>query len=71
MLISCYLIKAINFDLIYQKLESRKAALECTNAPTTQQKSKCWNVLVPSFISSEESGKELKGKEPYAYNYLH
>ena len=41
-----------------QKLESRKAALEHTNALSSEQKARWRTVLVSSFVSSEESGQE-------------
>ena len=41
-----------------QKLEARKAALAHTNA-LNEEKKKTWrDILVPSFMSSEESGEE-------------
>ena len=41
-----------------QKLEARKAALAHTTA-LNEEKKKTWReILVPSFMSSEESGKE-------------
>ena len=45
-----------------QKLESRRAALERTSALSEEQKTKWQEVLVSSFISSEESGEVIDGE---------
>lgn len=42
-----------------QKLEARKAALERSAGTTEAGKEKWRQVLVPSFMSSEESGEEF------------
>ena len=47
---------------ILQKLESRRAALERTNALSDEQKIKWREVLVSSFFSSEESGEVIDGE---------
>ena len=52
-----------------QKLEARKAALAHTTA-LTEEKKKSWReILVPSFMSSEESGEE-DGKPVLFMKYL-
>lgn len=43
---------------LIQKLELRKAALGRTTAINEERKGKWKEVLVPSFISSEESGED-------------
>ena len=59
----------ICFYYILQKLESRRAALERTNA-LCEQKTKWQEVLVSSFISSEESGEEVIDGETCQYLFV-
>ena len=51
---------SLNFCLI-QKLDARKATLEKTAALTDEKKAKWREVVVFSFMSSEESGEEEVG----------
>lgn len=51
----------------FQKLEVRKAALERTNALSDEPKVKQREVLVASFMSSEESGEEDGDTQQYLY----
>ena len=51
-------------------MESRKAALERTNALSPDQKISWRKLLVPSFISSEDSGQEEVDGEASSFIYV-
>ena len=52
-------------------MESRKAALERTNALSPDQKISWRKLLVPSFISSEDSGQEEVDGEDEASSFIY
>lgn len=65
--------KELNYCIIItitQKLESRKAALERTSSISAEKKVKWKEVLVSSFVSSEESDEEDVDGEAKQFLYV-